>query len=1074
MAIPDCPAPLGAVTQPADTSPAPQPEEASLATRTDAVRSALAGTLILIFAFLAASFPARNADFWLHLASGRLLAGGQYSFGVDPFSYTTTGAYWANHAWLFDLAVYGVYTLAGGAVLVVLKALVVTTLAGLMLLVRRRGGPGWVSAVCTALALLAMSPRLLLQPVCLSYLFLGLTLWLLWRSQPDNPAGEAAPAGRQVRRYLPLLLLFALWVNVDEWFWLGPLLVALFWVGGWVRAGPRPPAWVVPAGLAACLLNPYGYRAFTLPAELSPVLWDSGLQQDLRFRRLFASPWQFGDLTASGAGVNLAAWAYFGLVGLGLASFVLRWKDLSGWRLPVWLVFGLLGAWQVRTLPFFAVVAGPVTALNLQDALAARSLAQGRRSWALGVAYAGLIAALLALVGLAWEGSLQGWRLEPRQVAWAVQPEPSLQRVAQTLREWRQQGKLREEDRVFQFHPDVVPYCAWFCWPEEVRGFFDHRLPLFPQAARVYEEACRELSPALGEPGGGWRKAFREKGVSHLVLYDPNPRFLLPAINLPRWDPSWEMLRVDGAALIYGWRQGKDPERLAQQRLDANRLAFSPAGEGEDSPLPPAPGRGPGRGPRPQPWVHSGKARPLPAWESPAATVYLRLYQEEAPAHHDEGKARGLGTLAAEMVGLTAAPTGVPATVMDVVLRHPRSRTFPLFVGGAAARPPELPLLAIRAARRALAANPEDANAYLRLAQAYRVLRDESGEGRLPPLAMLRHVQMVTALEQALKLNPDLEGAHQALAELYVERQYLDVALEHLRALRAIVRRSKPPSGEAGERQSQVLARLEDQVLALDDVVRERQNAYAVRAASLHDNPLKRAELALGLGLPRTALDDVLLKSRVLLFGTGGALLELRLLLTLGRADEVREMLDDEEMRQSRQTLGSFDLPGVDGSGRPILYRIPAYEWLLCCQSAAGGDYDRADSVLQQVIASMRSEAGTNLRHLRRVLPLALLTELGAKAHQGTIVFQPMVRKDREGLTVTLAQAIRLQAEAADLEVLAGMLALERGLPSAAREHLERGQALCPPGDVPEGYCAGLPLALAYLQRLGVAPSADK
>jgi tetratricopeptide (TPR) repeat protein len=1029
----------------------------------------LAGTLVLVFAFLAASFPVRNADFWLHLAGGRLLAGGQYPFGVDPFSYTTAGTYWANQAWLFDLAVYGVYTLAGGAALVVLKALVVTALAGLMLLVRRRGGPGWVPAFCTALALLAMSPRLLLQPACLSCFFLGLTLWLLWRVQPDEPAGEAAATGWQVGRCLPLVLVFALWANVDEWFWLGPLLAALFWVGGWLRGGPRLPAWVVPAGLAACLLNPYGYRAFTLPAELSPVLWDGGVMQDLRFRRLFASPWQFDIFLSSAAGVSQAAWAYFVLVGLGLVSFALRWRDLSGWRLPVWLVFGLLGAWQVRTLPFFAVVAGPVTALNLQDALAVWSPGrERRRSWAAGAAYGILVAALLALIGLAWEGSLQGWRLESRRAAWAVQPDPSLQRVAQTLRQWRQQGKLREADRVFAFHPDVVPYCAWFCWPEEVKGFFDHRLTLFGRTARVYEEVCRDLNPIVGPPGeNGWRKVFREQGISYLVLYDRDPQLLLTG-GLP----GWVLLRVDGAALIYGWKQGNEPERPMPERFDAERLAFGP--EGEASPLPPAPGRGPGRGAHPEPWISPPQSRPLPAWESSAATVYLGLYSESAPVHHAAGKAQGLGTLAAGMLGVAAAPAGIPATAAGIVLRHPQSRTFPLFVGGAAERPPALPLLAVRAARRALADNPEDANAYLRLAQAYRVLRDDTGETRLPPLAMLRHVQMVTALEQALVLNPDLVEAHEALIDLYAERQYLDVALEHLRALLAILRRAKPLSGQAGESQSHGLAQLEGQVVDLETLVRERQNTYAVRAASLHDNPLQRAQLALALGLPRTALDDVLLKSRVLLFGTGGARLELELLLTLGRLDQVRDMLDDEEMRQARKTLGSFDLQEVDPAGRRILYSIPAYDWLLGCQAAAGGDYDRADSVLAEVSRAKHSEARDNLRVLRRNLPHTLLTELGARAHQGAVVFPPLAGKNRERMTEALAHTFRLQAEAADLEVVAGILALERGLPSAARPHLEQALEISAPGNIRGGHSAGRPLALAYLQRLAVGAKADR
>src|SRR5216683_902235 len=70
--------------------------------------------LVLVLAFLSASFLARNSDVWFHLATGRLVAQGQFSFGADPFAYTTQGIYWACHSWLFDLVFYELYGLVGG------------------------------------------------------------------------------------------------------------------------------------------------------------------------------------------------------------------------------------------------------------------------------------------------------------------------------------------------------------------------------------------------------------------------------------------------------------------------------------------------------------------------------------------------------------------------------------------------------------------------------------------------------------------------------------------------------------------------------------------------------------------------------------------------------------------------------------------------------------------------------------------------------------------------------------------------------------------------------------------------
>src|SRR5205807_1013352 len=105
--------------------------------------------LVTILALFMASSPARNSDLWMHLANGRLLAQGDYSFRTD-LGISPSAA--VNHAWLFDLLCYGVYTALGGPGLILLKVLAVV---GLMLSLLRLGWTGqgwWLPASCTALA----------------------------------------------------------------------------------------------------------------------------------------------------------------------------------------------------------------------------------------------------------------------------------------------------------------------------------------------------------------------------------------------------------------------------------------------------------------------------------------------------------------------------------------------------------------------------------------------------------------------------------------------------------------------------------------------------------------------------------------------------------------------------------------------------------------------------------------------------------------------------------------------------------------------------------------------------------
>src|SRR5205823_3856253 len=103
---------------------------------------------------------------------------------------------------------------------------------------RRPGQRLWVPAVCTLLAVVVLSARVFFQPVVVSYLFLGLTLWLLERPrllrqarQLDPAAVAAAPHATHTRSLWWLPVLFVLWVNLDQWFLLGLALIALYAVG---------------------------------------------------------------------------------------------------------------------------------------------------------------------------------------------------------------------------------------------------------------------------------------------------------------------------------------------------------------------------------------------------------------------------------------------------------------------------------------------------------------------------------------------------------------------------------------------------------------------------------------------------------------------------------------------------------------------------------------------------------------------------------------------------------------------------------------------------------------------------
>src|SRR5262249_50005638 len=127
---------------------------------------------------------------------------------------------------------YGLYELLGGTGLVLFKVLVVVGLALLLLRLSSTGSRWRIPVACTALALLAMSIRLLLQPATVSYVFLAVTLLLVMTEGSSVASGSAARRSESLALPpWPLWLLFVIWANLDSWFLLGLGTVALVWLG---------------------------------------------------------------------------------------------------------------------------------------------------------------------------------------------------------------------------------------------------------------------------------------------------------------------------------------------------------------------------------------------------------------------------------------------------------------------------------------------------------------------------------------------------------------------------------------------------------------------------------------------------------------------------------------------------------------------------------------------------------------------------------------------------------------------------------------------------------------------------
>jgi hypothetical protein len=350
---------------------------------------------------------------------------------------------------------------------------------------------------------------------------------------------------------------------------------------------------------------------------------------------------------------------------------------------------------------------------------------------------------------------------------------------------------------------------------------------------------------------------------------------------------------------------------------------------------------------------------------------------------------------------------------------------------------------------------------------------ERSAEGLLPPLVQLRHVQIVTALEQAVRLDPDLEVAHHELAHLYGERKYFDQALEHRREEIRLSRRAGRRPGETAEEFASRLDLLEKDTAKLVELVEGLRKKYAAAARSLQGDRVAEAGMALNMGLGRQALDEILLSAPPDVLGGAGWKLELEMLLLLGRVQDVRRILGDKGVRAKKHVLGFYDLAvpqKQDGSALYALpYHWPAYEWLHALEGAAVGDYLQARGELRALSAELHA-GEEQLRQQRRDIDNRIWAFLpgllsGLPPFRSAFTAQAVARTLQEKPVLEAGERA-LRAQQADLHVLEGLLALEQGDPEAARVAFAEAQELCAPSAGGAFQFAGGPIAGGYLGDL--------
>jgi hypothetical protein len=479
-------------------------------------------SLSRLWTFLAIGLPVLGAllaslqtvDLAYHLRAGGEFLDTAAIPRMDTFTFTAVGSAWQDQQLGAEVILAAVYRLAGWTGLVVLRAALVGVLFGLVFDLCRRGHTTRTAALLTIASFGLAIVTLALRPQLLGMVLFAATLWLVV-SRRDHP--------RALWLAVPIA---ALWANVHGSFFLAPVLLGLGALEDLAERRPteaRTGLVVAIVATAATLLNPFG-----------PAVWQYavGISTNAVITTRITE-WQ---PTTVRSPEGLAFFASVGLIAVLLVALARRGRAVPP-TILLWLVlFAGLGAWAVRGLAWWPIIAAVTVARVSADAPGSAPSPTPRAGERPGTPtmrrFNAVVVALLVIAGVAL---LPVWRAEdpalraPVGVLGTAPPG-----ITAALR-----GIVVQGDRLFA----PQPWGSWFEFAlPETSVFIDSRIELFAPA--VWDDY-----DAITDGRADWQARLEQWNVTIVVAVDSlGP---LPLADRLAGDPGWRQVYEDNDGRIF-------------------------------------------------------------------------------------------------------------------------------------------------------------------------------------------------------------------------------------------------------------------------------------------------------------------------------------------------------------------------------------------------------------------------------------------------------------------------------------------------------------------------------------------
>ena len=306
--------------------------------------------LLILLAVLTVRDRFDDPDMWWHLRTGQIIATTHHIPQTDIFSYTTNHHAYIPHEWLAQVLIYAAYAAHGLSGLMCFECAVTAAILVFgFFLCKLLSGTIRTGFLGAMIIWLFGTSGFAVRPQDVGYLLLIFELTLLHLGRTRN-----------VRWFLLLPPLFAVWVNCHASFFLGFAVAAAYFVASffafdrgmlsavpWTPAARRTLGAAVAVSALALLLNPTGIRL---------ILYPLNTQLSQKITTAVVSEWQPLAFNQGRAYALLAVLAAI-LIGPGVARVRLHLHEAITLAIATFLALN-----HIRLVFPFGIIAAPILA----------------------------------------------------------------------------------------------------------------------------------------------------------------------------------------------------------------------------------------------------------------------------------------------------------------------------------------------------------------------------------------------------------------------------------------------------------------------------------------------------------------------------------------------------------------------------------------------------------------------------------------------------------------------------------------------------------------------------------------